>query len=79
MRKNALAMSIAALVGGMGFVGAASADVVVGTGAVTTTTLGATTATRLQFAPGGIGHMLLVPYFTAQNGNATIISLTNTD
>jgi len=79
MRKNALAMSIAALVGGMGFVGAASADVIAGTGAPSATTLGLTDATQLQLAPGGIGHQLLVPYFNAQNGNATIISLTNTD
>ena len=28
---------------------------------------------------GGIGHALITPYFTAQNGNATLISLVNTD
>jgi len=80
MRKNALAMSVATLVGSLGFVGAASADVVVGTGAApTNAVLGLTDATQLQVSPGGVGHMLLVPYFNAQNGNATIISLTNTD
>jgi hypothetical protein len=73
-------MSIATLVGGLGFVGAASADVIVGTGvAPTAAVLGATDATQLRLAPGGIGHQLITPYFTAQNGNATIISLTNTD
>jgi hypothetical protein len=72
-------MSIAALVGGMGFVGAASADVIVGTGTPTATTLGAATANAQQFSAGGIGHQLIVPYFNAQNGNATIISVTNTD
>lgn len=79
MRKNALAMSIATLIGGLGFVGAASADVVPGTASPTSTTLGLTTAVNLQVNNGGIGHSLLTPYFNAQNGNATIISVTNTD
>lgn len=79
MRKNALAMSIATLIGGLGFVGAASADVVPGTATPTSTTLGATTAVNLVVNNGGVGHSLLTPYFNAQNGNATILSLTNTD
>lgn len=79
MRKNALAMSIATLVGGLGFVGAASADVVVGLAAVSGTGIGVTDATQLRLAPGGIGHQLITPYFNAQNGNATIIGVTNTD
>jgi hypothetical protein len=74
MRKNALAMSIATLIGGMGFVGAASADVIPGTGAMTVTD-----ATALQVNNGGVGHALITPYFSAQNGNATLISLVNTD
>lgn len=28
---------------------------------------------------GGIGHTNIIPYFSAQNGNATLISITNTD
>lgn len=79
MRKNALAMSIATLIGGLGFVGAASADVIVGTGVPSATTLGATTATTLQINNGGIGHSLIQPYFTAQAGNATLLSFVNTD
>lgn len=75
MKKNVLALSIAAMIGGLGFTGAASADVVVGTGAV----LSATTATDLVFAEGGIGHALLVPYFNAQNGNMTVMHVVNTD
>ncbi len=78
MRKNALAMSVAALVGSIGFVGAASADVIPGTGAApTNAVLGAATATALQLAPGGIGHQLITPYFNAQNGNATITDTVN--
>ena len=81
MRKNALAMSIATLIGGLGFVGAASADVIVGTGPVggSATQLGLSSATQLVVNNGGIGHALLTPYFSAQNGNATLISIVNTD
>lgn len=81
MRKNALAMSIATLIGGLGFVGAASADVIVGTGPVggSATQLGLSSATQLVVNNGGIGHSLLTPYFSAQNGNATLISIVNTD
>lgn len=79
MRKNALAMSVATLVGSLGFVGAASADVIIGTNTPTASWLGATDATELRLTTGGIGHQLITPYFNAQNGNATIISLVNTD
>src|SRR6186713_577788 len=80
MRKNALAMSIATLLGGLGFVGAASADVIIGTGlAPSATELGTTDADSMSFSAGGVGHQLIVPYFTAQNGNATVFSVTNTD
>ena len=79
MRKNALALSIAAMIGGLGFVGAATADVIVGSAAPSATTLGLTDATQLQVNNGGLGHALITPYFTAQNQNGTIISITNTD
>lgn len=74
MKKNVLALSIAAMIGGLGFAGAASADVVVGTGV-----LSPSTAQDLVFAEGGIGHALLVPYFNAQNGNMTVMHVVNTD
>jgi len=79
MRKNALAMSIAVLIGGLGLAGVAHADVIVGSGTPTSVTLGATNATGLIVENGGIGHSLITPYYNAQNGNATIISVTNTD
>ena len=101
MKKNVLALSIAAMIGGLGFAGAASAGLVEGQGTSTTAaefavnkdgleiTLGATgptagkmsktTATELNLAEGGVGHMLLVPYYTAQNGNMTVLHLVNTD
>lgn len=75
MRKNLLSLSIAAMIGGLGFAGAASAGVsVLGAAPLT-----ATTATNLQTTPDGIGHILVVPYFSTQNGNSTLLSIVNTD
>ncbi|HBJ99894.1 MAG TPA: cell surface protein [Delftia acidovorans] len=59
MKKNVLALSIATMIGGLGFAGAASA--------------------ALAVNESGTGHILVVPYYTAQNGNATVFHLTNTD
>ena len=36
-------------------------------------------AVTLQLSESGAGHMLLVPYFSTQNGNATLLSLINMD
>ena len=57
MRKNLLALSIAAMVGGLS--GAANA-------AVITTPAGGNpaNASALQINHNGIGHMLTVPYFS---------------
>ena len=80
MKKNVLALSIAAMIGGLGFAGAASAVVLNGTGvAPTAAVLGATNANAFEMTEGGTGHNLIVPYFTAQDGNMTVIHLTNTD
>jgi hypothetical protein len=37
------------------------------------------TATQLVEASDGIGHMLIVPYYTVQAGNATLLNITNSD
>ena len=79
MKKNVLALSIAAMIGGLGFAGAASAVVLNGTATPTATTLGATNANAFELSNGGVGHNLIVPYFTAQDGNMTVLHLTNTD
>lgn len=80
MKKNVLALSIAAMVGGLGFAGAASAGVIVGTGAAPSATqLGLSNAAGFELNEGGTGHNLVVPYFTAQNGNMTVLHLVNTD
>ncbi len=79
MRKNILALSIAAI-GGMVISGAASAGVQVNADAAITPALPLTaTATNLSISPDGAGHILLIPYYTVQNGNATLINLVNTD
>jgi len=59
MKKNVLALSIAAMIGGLGFAGAASA--------------------ALSVADSGTGHILLVPYYTAQNDNMSVLHVVNTD
>lgn len=69
MKKSTLALSVAAALGGLGFVGSASAI----------TTIGGATATALTENSAGIGHQLLYPYFTAQSDNATLINVINTD
>lgn len=68
MRKNLLALSIAAMVGGLS--GAANAAVINNAG---------TTATGLSINPQGVGHILTVPYFSTQGNNKTLLSITNTD
>ena len=81
MKKNVLALSIAAMIGGLGFAGAASAVVLSGTGPATYdgSLLTPSNATGLEFSEGGVGHQLLVPYYTVQDGNMTVIHLVNTD
>ncbi len=69
MRKNLIAMSVATLVAGLGMAGGATAAVI---------TTGST-ATAEVVNPGGTGHQLLVPYFTTQGGNVTLLNIVNTD
>lgn len=87
MKKNVMALSIAAMIGGLGFAGAASAGVIPGTGAAVDAAtiaaaagkMAARTATGLAVSEGGVGHALVVPYYNAQNGNMTVLHVTNTD
>lgn len=75
MKKKLLALSVASILGG--FAATASAGVIPGTGGVGNMTT--TNATVMEFNGDGIGHVLLVPYYTAQNGNATLLNIVNTD
>lgn len=67
MKKRILSLSIAAMIGGVGLAGGASAAVFSQNG---------TTLTNVGNAAGNI---LLVPYFSTQGGNATLLNITNTD
>ncbi len=68
MKKNVLALSItAALVGLTG-----------GAHAMTGPLGGASTVVQ-EFNGQGVGHSLIVPYFTTQDKNNTLINLVNTD
>ena len=90
MKKNVLALSIAAMIGGLGFAGAASAVVLKGSAAGSATVSGYSlaagaetmtigTGVGLSVDAGGTGHALVVPYFNAQNGNMTVLHVVNTD
>ena len=68
MKKNVLALSITAAL--VGLTGGAHAM----TGA-----LGGATATVSEFNGGGVGHKLIVPYFSTQSNNNTLLNITNTD
>jgi len=72
MKKNVLALSISAALCGLGMVGSAHAITDLGT----TASVG--DATSLKANNDGIGHNLIVPYYTAQGKNATAFTLTNT-
>jgi hypothetical protein len=83
MRKNLLALSIAAMIGGVsGFANAAvfdSAAAVPGGTGGTTLTKAAVSADKLAPTVTGVGHILTIPYFSTQGGNATLLNITNTD
>lgn len=72
MKKNVLALSISAALCGLGMVGSAHAVTDLGVAA----SVGA--ATELKANNDGIGHNLIIPYYSTQGGNVTAITLTNT-
>lgn len=81
MRKNLLALSIAAMVGGLS--GAANAAVFDNTAVAgpvgSQLAIPAGAATVLEPTVTGVGHILVVPYFTTQGTNATLLNIVNTD
>lgn len=70
MKKSTLALSVIAALGGLGLASSALAITTIG---------GATAGATLVLNPDGIGHQLIVPYFTVQGDNTTLINITNTD
>lgn len=72
MKRNALALGVAAAIG---VIGAAQAQPIAATNGN-----GATNAaTSYQFDRDAVGHMLIGEHFSAANGNGTNISIVNTD
>ena len=79
MRKNLLALSIAAMIGGVsGMANAAVFDNGAAAGTLAVPAAG-TAASQLSPTVTGVGHILTVPYFTTQGANATLLNLINTD
>ena len=82
MKKSILALGAAAVVGGLGFAGAAHAVAYFGPATANgLNNVGAaiTAATSLELNPGGTGHLLFVPYFSTQGTIGSMLSVTNTD
>lgn len=76
MKKSLLSKSAVALAAGFLAAGAAHAIVVGPAGGAVNTV---NPATVLEVNPAGLGQTLLVPYYTAQGGNDTYLSIVNTD
>lgn len=111
MRKNLLALSIAAMVGGLSGAAYAQATVTTASGGLDLITFSSSAtnaaikslvgyipgtdantsdkknlglaipaaATQLDNTVTGIGHILFVPYFTAQGSNHSLLNIVNTD
>lgn len=70
MKKSILSLSAAVALGSLGFAGSANAWVASeATG----------TAANLYLHNAGTGHQLFTPYFTANEGMATLVNIVNTD
>jgi hypothetical protein len=76
MKRTLVAQCAAALLTGAVFAGA-NAAVVGPTGSPAIDGINA--ATSLSNNTDGLGHILLVPYYSVQNGNDTYLSITNND
>lgn len=72
MKKNVFALSVAAALAG--FAGTASAQEV-----PFITATGADAATHFYINSGGVGHILLQPYYTVQGNRNTLMNIINTD
>ncbi len=80
LKKRFLASVLLAALGGMHPAVPVTAGVIAGSGAAPSPTrLGLTDAVAFKVAESGPGHALVVPYFTAQNGQMSVLHLVNTD
>jgi len=89
MKKSTLALSVAAALGGFGFVGSAFAIVtmadpvgqlaIAASATVPVARAAIPAGTQLVRNGDGIGHQLVIPYFSTQNDNVTLFEITNHD
>lgn len=83
MKKSILSASIAAMIGGLGLAGVANAGVhpaAAEAAAAGIALVGAASVADVtSINEAGTGHILVVPYFTTQGTNATLLNITNTD
>ena len=84
MKKSVLALSISAAVLGLGFAGGAHAVIAANPNAPGYFTTTGGNSNGLAFSDNGVGHILVVPYYTAEasaaaGANHTMINLVNTD
>ncbi len=77
MKKNVLALSIATALVGVGFAGGAQAIGLANAALAAPVPPGP--GASLRQSVDGIGQFLLVPYYTVQGNNQTMINLVNTD
>lgn len=77
MSKRLFSKSAVALAAGCAVLGSAHAFVVGPAGGPVIN--GNNPATVLEANPRGVGHILVVPYYSAQGGNDTYLTITNTD
>ena len=73
MKKSTLALSVAAALGALAFAGNALAI------GELKNDVGADIPTVMRLNSDGIGHQLVIPYFSVQAGNVTLFNITNTD
>lgn len=70
---------VCAFLAGLALTSFAHSDVIKGTGTPSSTQLGLTDAVGFAMTETGPGHLLVVPYFTTQNGQMSVLHLVNTD
>lgn len=79
MKRTLVAQCAAALLTGAAFVGANAAVVGIAGGANADLAASVARANTLIANKDGIGHIVVVPYYSAANGNDSYLSITNTD
>lgn len=80
MRKSLIAQSVAAVISGLGLVAAANAAVVgPDPTALPANVDGVNVATSLVVNTDNIGHINIIPYYSAQGKNSTLINIVNND